>query len=302
MTIFKIYHYNHQGSVALLTDKCGNKAQHLQYLPYGGIFVDHRTGSYSSPYTFSAKEKDAESGYNYFGARYYTDNIMMWLSVDPMSDERPNVSPYSYCQNNPIGRVDTWGMLDDDYEVNRKGEITKLNDNDHYDANGNEVDVIYNSDKSNSIQVSKNFMGSKKTQFVRGKRSNGEAEDYYPDLYSVTGDDKAKDIFEFMAQNTDVEWSQTKVGTNRSQKNFISTSHKEASEAGQSWLLSKGYTIRGHNHSHPYQQYPSDSDINWAMEVSQKFPNVELYIFHNGQYHEYNQYGYVGPGATVSPY
>ena len=233
---------------------------------------------------------------------YYSDNIMMWLSVDPMSDERPNVSPYSYCQNNPIGRVDTWGMLDDEYEVNRKGEITKLNDNDHYDANGNEVDVIYNSDKSNSIQVSKNFMGNKKTQFVRGKRSNGEAEDYYPDLYSVTGDDKAKDIFEFMAQNTDVEWSQTKVGTNRSQKNFISTSHKEASEAGQSWLLSKGYTIRGHNHSHPYQQYPSDSDINWAMEVSQKFPNVELYIFHNGQYHEYNQYGYVGPGATVSPY
>ena len=104
------------------------------------------------------------------------------------------------------------------------------------------------------------------------------------------------------SKNTDVEWSQTKVGTNRSQKNFISTSHKEASEAGQSWLLSKGYTIRGHNHSHPYQQYPSDSDINWAMEVSQKFPNVELYIFHNGQYHEYNQYGYVGPGATVSPY
>ena len=69
--------------------------------------------TYSSTYTFSAKEKDSESGYNYFGARYYTDNIMMWLSVDPMSDERPNVSPYSYCQNNPIGRVDTWGMLDE---------------------------------------------------------------------------------------------------------------------------------------------------------------------------------------------
>lgn len=83
------YHYNHQGSVALLTDKCGNKAQHLQYLPYGGTFVDYRTGSYSSTYTFSAKEKDAESGYSYFGARYYTDNIMMWLSVDPMSDDRP---------------------------------------------------------------------------------------------------------------------------------------------------------------------------------------------------------------------
>ena len=49
----------------------------------------------------------------YFGARYYTDNIMMWLSVDPMSDERPWISPYNYCQWNPIGRVDAWGMLDE---------------------------------------------------------------------------------------------------------------------------------------------------------------------------------------------
>ena len=56
-----------------------------------------------------------ESGYNYFGARYYTDNIMMWLSVDPMSDMRPGVSPYSYCQNNPIGRIDPSGALDGDY-------------------------------------------------------------------------------------------------------------------------------------------------------------------------------------------
>lgn len=46
---------------------------------------------------------------------YYSDNIMMWLSVDPMSDERPNVSPYSYCQNNPIGRIDPSGALDGDF-------------------------------------------------------------------------------------------------------------------------------------------------------------------------------------------
>lgn len=86
------YHYNHQGSVSVVTNMLGHVHQHLQYLPYGGIFVDHRTSSYSSTYTFSAKEKDSESGYTYFGARYYTDNIMMWLSVDPMSDERPSLT------------------------------------------------------------------------------------------------------------------------------------------------------------------------------------------------------------------
>jgi RHS repeat-associated protein len=109
------YHYNHQGSVAALTDGGGRFYQHLQYLPYGEVLVDMHRGRLVSPYTFSAKEKDSESGYTDFGARYYTDNIMMWLSVDPMSDERPWISPYNYCQWNPIGRVDTWGMLDDHY-------------------------------------------------------------------------------------------------------------------------------------------------------------------------------------------
>ena len=102
MTIFKIYHYNHQGSVALVTNMSGRIRQHLQYLPYGGTFVDHRPNSYASTYTFSAKEKDSESGYTYFGARYYSDGIMQWLSVDPMSDKYPSMSPYMYCAGNPI--------------------------------------------------------------------------------------------------------------------------------------------------------------------------------------------------------
>ena len=53
------YHYNHQGSVALVTSMTGTLQQHLQYLPYGGVFVDHRSGTYSSTYTFSAKENDS---------------------------------------------------------------------------------------------------------------------------------------------------------------------------------------------------------------------------------------------------
>ena len=160
------YHYNHQGSVALLTDKCGNLAQQLQYLPYGGIFVDHRTGSYSSPYTFSAKEKDTESGYNYFGARYYTDNIMMWLSVDPMSDERPNVSPYSYCQNNPIGRVDTWGALDDWYENTQTGELKWIN--------SQKTTITDNDGSWNNVGTELlTFNGNELTYYTQKKSNNG---------------------------------------------------------------------------------------------------------------------------------
>ncbi|NMB81064.1 MAG: RHS repeat-associated core domain-containing protein, partial [Ignavibacteria bacterium] len=63
-------------------------------------------------YKFAAKERDEETGYDYFGARYYDSDLSQWLSVDPMSDKRPNISPYNYCQWNPVGRTDPNGALD----------------------------------------------------------------------------------------------------------------------------------------------------------------------------------------------
>jgi len=63
-------------------------------------------------YTFSAKEKDAETGYSYFGSRYYSSDLSVWLSVDPMAAKYPSTSPYAYCRNKPIILVDPNGMFD----------------------------------------------------------------------------------------------------------------------------------------------------------------------------------------------
>jgi len=41
--------------------------------------------------------------------------VQWFLSVDPLADERPSLSPYNYVQWNPLNRVDPTGMLDDDY-------------------------------------------------------------------------------------------------------------------------------------------------------------------------------------------
>ena len=60
-------------------------------------------------YTFSAKEKDSETGLSYFGSRYYSSDLSIWLSVDPMSDKYPSLSPYTYCANNPVRCVDPDG-------------------------------------------------------------------------------------------------------------------------------------------------------------------------------------------------
>ena len=59
----------------------------------------------------TGKERDSETGFSYFGARYYDSDLMTaWLSVDPMADKYPNISPYAYCAWNPIRLVDPDGM------------------------------------------------------------------------------------------------------------------------------------------------------------------------------------------------
>ncbi len=58
----------------------------------------------------TGKELDEETDYGYFGARYYDATLMTgWLSVDPMMDKYPNISPYAYCAWNPVKLVDPDG-------------------------------------------------------------------------------------------------------------------------------------------------------------------------------------------------
>jgi RHS repeat-associated protein len=103
------YHADHLGSTSWVTDSAKNGVQYCEYLPYGEPFIDQRSTTWSSRYTFSGKERDSETGYSYFGARYYHSDLSIWLSVDPMSDKYPNLTPYNYCANNPVILVDPDG-------------------------------------------------------------------------------------------------------------------------------------------------------------------------------------------------
>ncbi|PLX07108.1 MAG: hypothetical protein C0596_13360 [Marinilabiliales bacterium] len=125
------YHPDHLGSSSFITNSDGRTEEHIQYLPYGEIFVQQHT-KFDSRYKFTAKELDVETDLTYFGARYYDSDLSNWLSVDPLSDKYPSLSPYVYCANNPVVLVDPDGMsIDDGTEVdfnitnyvNSKGEL-----------------------------------------------------------------------------------------------------------------------------------------------------------------------------------
>lgn len=60
-------------------------------------------------YRFNGKELDQETGNYYYGARYYNPKTSIWLSVDPLANKYPDVSPYNFVLNNPIANIDPDG-------------------------------------------------------------------------------------------------------------------------------------------------------------------------------------------------
>ena len=64
------------GSASWITNGSGTPVQHLQYMPYGEPFVNERTTGYEERFTFTGKERDSETGFSYFGARYYDSDLM----------------------------------------------------------------------------------------------------------------------------------------------------------------------------------------------------------------------------------
>lgn len=103
------YHSDHLGSANWITDDQGQAVQYIHYMPYGELWVNQQANSYDERFKFTGKERDAETGYDYFGARYYSPMIGHWLSPDPLANKYPNISPYAYCSWNPLRYVDPNG-------------------------------------------------------------------------------------------------------------------------------------------------------------------------------------------------
>jgi RHS repeat-associated protein len=133
------YHPDHLGSSSLITDGTGALTQHIQYVPFGEVFVEERTNSWSTPYKFNGKELDEETGLYYYHARYYDPRLSVWLSVDPLAEKFPNISSYVYCSNNPVMRIDPDGKKD--YTV-QGGDTYNVNDGINQEINVNQE--IYN--------------------------------------------------------------------------------------------------------------------------------------------------------------
>lgn len=118
------------GNVRVVTDEGGNVVERHDYLPFGEEWCGTAVcGSVTpgQPKRFTGKERDAETGLDYFGARYHRAHLGRFTTVDPGQKTGENlVDPqrwnrYAYVRNNPLRYVDPDGRESDDAQRAAQG-------------------------------------------------------------------------------------------------------------------------------------------------------------------------------------
>jgi RHS repeat-associated protein len=144
------------GSSSCITNLDGEVVQHIEYVPFGEVFLEEKNSKWNTPYLFTSMELDKETGWNYFHARYQDPKLGIFLSVDPMAQKNPWFTPYNYVRNNPINRIDPDGRTD--FEIN--GEKQHIND-------GNNDLTVRNVTQKQFDRLQKRFEGGKTPNYNR---------------------------------------------------------------------------------------------------------------------------------------
>jgi RHS repeat-associated protein len=108
---------DHLGSTSMVVSAAGAIENESEFYPFGGEL--QFSASADNHYKFTGKERDTESGLDYFGARYYNSTLGRWISADwsavpapvPYADfaDPQSLNLYSYVRNLPTTRVDADG-------------------------------------------------------------------------------------------------------------------------------------------------------------------------------------------------
>jgi RHS repeat-associated protein len=130
---------DHLGSTRAVTRGDGSVKAMYDYLPFGeelGAGIGQRTGpmGYGGADTtkqkFTGKERDTETGLDYFGARYYSSAQGRFTSADPviMTKDRladpQQINLYAYTRNDPLNLLDPTGAVIA-FEKDKRGNLTK---------------------------------------------------------------------------------------------------------------------------------------------------------------------------------
>jgi RHS repeat-associated protein len=98
------------GNVAALVNAAdGTLSANYEYGPFGELARSSGTMADTNPFRFSTKYQDDESGFLYYGYRYYNPTLGKWLGREPLGEgESPNL--YNFVRNNAVNSFDRLGL------------------------------------------------------------------------------------------------------------------------------------------------------------------------------------------------
>jgi RHS repeat-associated protein len=107
---------NHLVSASLELDDKANVISYEEYYPYGSTSyqaVDKIIKAAAKRYRYTAKERDEETGFYYYGARYYVPWLGRWTTVEPQGLQ-DGTNLYQFVQSQPVNHqeIDGFGWRD----------------------------------------------------------------------------------------------------------------------------------------------------------------------------------------------
>jgi len=209
---FEDYATDHLGSSSVLTNNDGSYHERIEYLPYGEVWVEDAAinSNYCTPYKFTGKELDKETGLYYFGAKYYDARISRWISTDPALEKyfpKPNDYDtehdfYWYILNDASGKLPGMGGVYNSVNVNSytfvsNNPIKYTDPNGLYtllfvvSSNRNQTGKLYLYDDDNNLIASYNALGMGKHE-ERLKPYGDTPLGLYQITYKQENDEKSK--------------------------------------------------------------------------------------------------------------
>ncbi|TXK77157.1 RHS repeat domain-containing protein, partial [Mesonia sp. K4-1] len=196
------YQYdNHLGSACLELEDSANIISYEEYYPFGAS--SYRSGKNESEvklkrYRYCGKERDEETGLYYYGARYYAAWIGRFISIDPLAEKFPQLTPYNYAGNKPITYKDLHGLQSSGGDIEVKTDNGEINNNAFPDTTGvqqlNEVVIITDSrgtDLTNSGYTQEDYRVRSKVLNDEGPVAtalrSAEAKGIFRPLYDPSG-------------------------------------------------------------------------------------------------------------------
>jgi len=232
------------------------------YLPFGTrADLDSLAYDPSNRYRFNGKEEQVigSIGLIDYGARFYDPDLSRWTTPDPLAEKYYSISPYAFCNNNPVNFVDLDGR--DIWHINKNGVITWEEESEEHrlyyvNAEGNRSD---NYVTVNNRRILDAFIGK-----------DGTAS--YTDEANI--DDFFK-VFLFAADNSNVEWA-----LHRGQDNSYTVGTKHDKYTAGNWA-DYGLTEMPISSIHSHPDEPSDID-------SERY---SMFYDYNNVTDEVNKYG-----------